>query len=87
VNIVELLDLCAAGAERADVKIKEEVGEESVFAMAAKSVRDSAPPNWRTPNSEPQSDGGTVMQGFTDVLDLPFVDFSDDFWLNPPFYL
>jgi hypothetical protein len=87
VNIVELLDLCAAEAERVDAKIKEELGEESVFAMAAKSVRDSAPPSWRAPNSEPQDGGGTVMQGFTETLDLPFADFSDDFWLNPPFYL
>jgi hypothetical protein len=89
VNIVGLLDLCAAGAERVDVKLKEETGEDSVFAMAAKSVRDSAPPNWRMPNPELQNGGDTVMEGWTgnEALDLPFVDFSDDFWVNAPFYL
>lgn len=47
VNLGRLLDLCAAGV---DAKLKEETGEDSDFAMAAKSVRDSAPPNWRMPN-------------------------------------
>lgn len=89
VNIVGLLDLCAAGAERVDAKLKEETGEDSVFAMAAKSVRDSAPPNWQMPNQEPQDGGDVVMEGWngTKALELPFVDFSDDFWLNTPFYL
>ncbi|KAH8701458.1 hypothetical protein GQ44DRAFT_778646 [Phaeosphaeriaceae sp. PMI808] len=91
VNIVELLELCAAGVERVDAKLKEETGEDSVFAMAAKSVRASAPPHWRVPNPnpEPQDGGDAVMEGWTgtDALDFPFVDFSDDFWLNTPFYL
>jgi hypothetical protein len=87
VNIVELLELCAAGAERVDAKIRKELGEESVFARAAKFVRDSAPPNERALNSESLNGGGTMIQGFTEALELPFVDFSDDFWLNPPLYL
>ncbi|KAF1832997.1 hypothetical protein BDW02DRAFT_402551 [Decorospora gaudefroyi] len=89
VSIVELLDLCAAGAERVDAKLREETGENSVFAMVAKAVRDSAPPNWRVPNPEPQGGADAVMEGWTgtEALDLPFVDFSDDLWLNTPFYL
>lgn len=87
VNIVEILELCAVGAERVNAKIEEELGEHSVFAIAAKSVRESAPPNWRAQNPELPDGEDTAMQGFTESLDFPFEDFSDDFWSNPPFYL
>jgi hypothetical protein len=87
VNIVEILELCAVGAERVDAKIEEEIGEHSVFAIAAKLVRESAPPNLRAQNPEPHDSNDTTIQGFTESLDLSFVDVSDDFWSNPPFYL
>ncbi|USP77300.1 uncharacterized protein yc1106_04574 [Curvularia clavata] len=87
VNIVEILELCAVGAERVDANIVEELGEHSVFAIAAKSVRESAPPNSQAQNSDIHNGEDTTMQGFTESLDLPFEDFSDDFWSNPPFYL
>jgi len=87
VDIVGLLDRCASSAEQANARLREETGEDSVFAMAAKSLRESAP-NWSVPNQEPQSSDSTI-EGWTgsDGLNLPLMEFSDDFWLNAPFNL
>lgn len=87
VDIIGLLDLCAANADKVNVRLKEKLGEDSVFAMAAKSVRDSAPRNWRTPSTEPQGSGDALTEEWTSTegLDTSFVDFSDEFWLNTLF--
>jgi hypothetical protein len=45
-------------------------------------------PNWTLPNQEARASGGDgSMEGWTgtDGLDLPLMDFSNDFWLNVPF--
>lgn len=82
VNLVSLLERCAASAEDANARLKEVTGEDSVFAVASVSLRGSAA-NWVMPSLEPQSGSATVgawvgSEGF----DLPAIDFSDDFWLT-----
>ena len=88
VDIVGLLERCAAAAERCDAELKAETGERSIFAMAAKALRESAP-NWCVHYQEPQMDGEEAMEGWSagEGIDLPLMDFSDDFWLNAPFNL
>jgi hypothetical protein len=87
VDIAGLLDRCAAVALEANDRLKAETGEDSVFSVAAKSLRESMP-NWTLPNQEARASGGDgSMEGWTgtDGLDLPLMDFSNDFWLNVPF--
>lgn len=88
VDIVESLDLCAAAAETVNTKLKEKIGEDSVFTMAARSVRDLVPPNWRVQNTEPQISGATVTEGWTGTagLDISYDEFLDESWLNALFY-
>ncbi|KAF2829542.1 hypothetical protein CC86DRAFT_287082 [Ophiobolus disseminans] len=86
VDIVGLLERCAAIAEEANAKLKAELGEDSVFLLAAQQLRNSAP-NWSLPSQQPHTRDST-MEGWTsEALDLPSIDFSDEFWLNATFNL
>jgi hypothetical protein len=89
VDLVELLQHCAAVADRCNELLKAETGEDSVFLVAAKTLRDTAP-SWKvTLVQEPQLDGDATLEGWAsaEAMDLPPIDFSDDFWLNAPFNL
>jgi hypothetical protein len=84
VDLVELMHNCAAVADQCNARLKEETGEDSVFLIAAKTLRDTAP-SWRlTSAQEPQLNGDAALEGWAGVeaMDLPPIDFSDDFWLN-----
>jgi hypothetical protein len=88
VNVVELLERCADAADRSNDTLKAETGEDSVLAIAAKTLRDMAP-SWRVPIAQESqmANGDAVMDGWTSTegLDLQLMDFTDDFWLNGPF--
>jgi hypothetical protein len=87
VNIVVLFERCAALAEEHNAELREETGEDSVFLVAAKRLRDMAP-TWRiNVPQEPNMSGDAALEGWNGVeaIDLPPLDFSDDFWMNVPF--
>jgi hypothetical protein len=89
VSVVTLFERCATNAEAHNAELKEETGEDSVFLVAAKTLRDMAP-TWRiTLPHETQMSGDTVVEGWNGVeaMDLPPLDFSDDFWMNVPINL
>lgn len=86
VNLISILERCADSAEGANERLKEGTGEDSVFAMAAVSMRESAA-NWVLPNVEARAGSGgdaTAMDAWAggDGFDLPLMDFSDEFWLD-----
>jgi hypothetical protein len=86
VDVVGLLERCADAAERSNEILKAETGEESVFVMAAKTLREMAP-TWRVSDTYEQtqlSGSGAVISGWNggEAMDLPMVDLSDDFWLS-----
>ncbi|KAF1950308.1 hypothetical protein CC80DRAFT_578659, partial [Byssothecium circinans] len=87
VDIVGLLERCAAGLEQANARLKEETGEDSVLVIGVKMLRDSVP-SWSVQNQEPQT-GDSAMDEWTSTegMDLPLMGFSDDLWLNAPFNL
>jgi hypothetical protein len=89
VSVVTLFERCATNAEAHNAELKAETGEDSVFLVAAKTLRDMAP-TWRiTLPHETQMSGDTVVEGWNGVeaMDLPPLDFSDDFWMNVPINL
>jgi hypothetical protein len=89
VDVVTLFERCAAAAENCNAQLKEEMGEDSVFLVAAKRLRELAP-SWQiTVAHEPQVSGDPALEGWNGVegVDLAPLDFSDDFWLNVPFNL
>jgi hypothetical protein len=86
VDVVGLIERCADAAERSNAILKAETGEDSVFIMAAKTLREMAP-TWRVSTTYEQtqlSGNEAVMDGWNgaEVMDLPMVDLSDDFWLS-----
>jgi hypothetical protein len=87
VDVVRLLERCAEKAERCNEILKAETGEDSVFAAAAKTLRDMAP-TWRvfTVQDPDMVNGDAATEGWigTEELDLQMMDFTDDFWLNGP---
>jgi hypothetical protein len=84
VDIQEVVERCAASSDRANAYCKEETGEDSVYAYAAKFLRDTAP-NWRVHDKELYlGDAGWSGAGEVDLSAT--MDFSDDFWLHVPFH-
>lgn len=87
VDLSSVLQRCAVSAEEANERLKRVTGEDSVFGFAAVSMRESAK-NWAVPGVETEGgDGedGMLMDGWGgvgDVVEMPGLDFSDDFWLN-----
>jgi hypothetical protein len=79
VDVIGLLEQCAAVSDHCNAKLKEETGEDSVFALAAKTLRETAP-QWVTPQV-PRSPSVTEWSG-GDALDLPLAYFPDEFWLS-----
>jgi hypothetical protein len=77
-----VMERCAASSDRVNARLKEETGEDSVYAYAAKTLRDTAP-NWRVYDKE--VDVGDAGWSGAGAVDLSAMDFSDDFWLNGPF--
>ena len=72
VDITDLMERCAACSDAVNARLKEETGEDSVYALAAKTLRDTAP-NWRVE--------GDAVGWSGDAVDFGGVDFSnDDFW-------
>ncbi|KAF2031503.1 hypothetical protein EK21DRAFT_62946 [Setomelanomma holmii] len=88
VDLLALLERCAVAAERANDTLKEETGEDSVFLIAAKTLRETAP-QWRVPAPAVGMGDGVVGDGWigNDGMDVSMMDFSDEFWLNAPFNL
>jgi hypothetical protein len=82
VDVVGLLEQCAAVSDHCNAQLKEETGEDSVFAIAAKTLRETAP-QWVVPHI-PRSPSLTGWSG-GNALDLPLVDFPDEFWLSGVF--
>jgi DUF971 family protein len=85
-DLVEFFLQCAAVADACNQRLKDETGEDSVFRLAAKTLRDTAP-SWKIVSAQETQD--VVVNGWAGVetMDLPPIDFSDDFWLNAPFNL
>jgi hypothetical protein len=88
-DAADLFERCAVAADLCNVKLKEETGEDSVFRIAAKMLRETAP-TWRVSGAQemPAQGGGDVGLGGWNSLegmDLPSVDFSDDFWMTAAF--
>jgi hypothetical protein len=89
VDVVGLLERCAVLADRSNEKLKKETGEDSIFIHAARTLRETAP-SWRVSTTQDlQTGGDSVTEGWSgaEAMDLPLMDFSDDFWLNAPFNL
>jgi hypothetical protein len=88
VDVVGLLERCADSADESNARLKEQIGEDSVFLKVARTLREMAP-NWRaTVAHEPSSNfGATAVETWppADHMDLSLLDFSGDFWLNAPF--
>jgi hypothetical protein len=89
VDAAELFERCAVAADLCNVKLKEETGEDSVFRIAAKMLRDAAP-TWRVSVAqEPpaQASGEVSLEVWNGLegMDLPSVDFSDDFFMTAAF--
>jgi hypothetical protein len=86
VDLVDLFLQCAAVADACNERLKVETGEDSVFRFAAKTLRDTAP-SWKVMGT--QETQAVEVNGWAGVeaMDLPPIDFSDDFWLNAPFNL
>lgn len=93
VDAETLIQNCAKLAEQSNVKLRAECGEETVFSYAAKMLRDMAP-KWHIMGGQDAELGrdaaavtATAAESWSgmDAIDLPPIDFSDDFWLNAPF--
>jgi hypothetical protein len=83
VDITGLMERCAASSDSVNVRLKEETGEDSIYALAAKTLRESAP-NWRVYDREVDAGNAAGWNG-GEAVDWAGMDFSDDFWLNGPF--
>jgi hypothetical protein len=85
VDITGLMERCAASGDSVNARLKGETGEDSIYAFAAKTLRDTAP-NWRVYDREVDAGNAAGWSGNgRDAVDLGAMDFSDDFWLNGPF--
>jgi hypothetical protein len=89
VDIVQCLEKAADIAERANSKFKEETGDESVFAVAAETLRATAP-SWSVPSSDANNEvvgdlAAAVGWNCGISGDVSLLDFSDDFWLSGTF--
>lgn len=88
-DAANLFERCAVAADLCNVKLKEETGEDSVFRIAAKMLRDAAP-TWRLSSAQEQPAQGNGDVGLVgwigfEGMELPSVDFSDDFWMTAAF--
>lgn len=89
-DLVDCMEQAVVKAQQANAMLKEETGEESVFAVAAENMMAMAG-NWRLPHehgtNEVLREGGAT--GWTvaglEGLDLPTFDFSNDYWLSGTF--
>lgn len=72
--------------EKSNVALKLETGEDSIFKQASETMRATAP-RWRVPLEQDASASGleSLTAGMDFVMDLPSLEFSDDFWLNSAF--
>jgi hypothetical protein len=89
VDLVELTQHCASVADACNERLKGETGYDSVFHVAAKTLRETAP-SWRFVGAqEQQVNGDAALENWAGVetMGFPPIDFSDDFWLNAPFDL
>jgi hypothetical protein len=88
VDLLGLLERCAVAADRANTTLRDETGEDSVFSMAAKTLRETAP-QWKVPGSTVESGNVAVLQDCMGDggMDMSMMDFSDNFWLYAPFNL
>lgn len=88
-DAADLFERCAVAADLCNVRLKEETGEDSVFRIAAKMLRDVAP-SWRVAGAQEtqaQESGDGNLWGWNGLegMDLPSVEFSDDFWMTAAF--
>jgi hypothetical protein len=72
--------------ESTDAALRLETGEDSMFKQAAETMRATAP-QWRVPAG--QNDPSLGLEALTSahdfsLMDLPNLEFSEDFWLNIP---
>ena len=70
--------------ENTNNALKLETGEDSIFKQAAETMRATAP-RWRVPIEQDATSLGldSLTSGIDfGVIDLPSLEFSDDFWLN-----
>lgn len=72
--------------ENTDTNLKLETGEDSIFKQAAEAMR-AAAPQWRVPVG--QHDPSLGLESLTSgnefgLIDMPSLEFSEDFWLNIP---
>lgn len=93
VDAETLINNCAVKSDQSNALLKAECGQDTVFAYAAKMLRDMAP-KWHIMGGrdaeigrDPAPATATDNWNGMDAMDLPPIDFSDDFWLNVPFNL
>ncbi|KAI8942355.1 hypothetical protein NX059_000431 [Plenodomus lindquistii] len=79
ISIGACVEHAAQKVESTNARLREDLGEDSMFAAAAKIMRATAG-NWALPG-EVQSDG-MEDEGWSSSVDLAMVDFSNDFWLS-----
>lgn len=86
VDIVQCLQQAAAAIEQSNDKLKQEIGEDSVLAATAVTMRSIAP-NWRIPDQDIALRDSTAVGPWcsADGVDMSMMDFSDDFWLHGTF--
>lgn len=96
VDAETLIHNCATMAEQSNVELSADCGQDTVFKYAAKMLKDMAP-KWhimggqdaelgRDPAATTAAVASENWNGM-EAMDLPPIDFSDDFWLNAPFNL
>lgn len=88
IDLSTLLECTAASAEQANAKLRELVNEETVFAIAAQSLRDMAP-KWRKVRQDQEPTDSTHGADWTagqeyDLHTDIFVNLSDGFWADQP---
>lgn len=76
----------AQHCENTDAALRLKTGEDSIFKQAAETMRATAP-QWRVPLE--QQDPALGLESLTSanefsLVDIPSLEFSEDFWLNIP---
>jgi hypothetical protein len=87
VDLVRILEQAASAVELANAAFKAQTGEDSVLAVAAETMRATAP-NWRVPEPSVNVRDLAAASGWgaaVDGLDTSMLDFPEDFWLSDVF--
>ncbi|KAF2844653.1 hypothetical protein T440DRAFT_409711, partial [Plenodomus tracheiphilus IPT5] len=85
ISISSCIEQAAQKAESINAQLREHLGEDTMFAVAAELMRATAG-NWRLPDETESVDMGDVEARWSAVNSesavMPMVDFSNDFWVS-----